>query len=615
MKKQYLQLIFTATIFLFVPALQAQTVVPGSLPGELSVSPTGAAVYTIPIELPEGRGGMTPQLSLQYNSSAGDGILGKGWGLSGWSYISRVAESQYYDGTVGSVDFINDGYALDGMRLINIPNSNIYRTEIDEVSRITANGFGKDERRSNTYFVVETKSGYKKYYGATDGSASRQFYGIYDAHPVRWHLDKVVDLSGNMILYYYERDPNYGEIYLRKIEYSKNDAAGAINSQFYTVEFEYKNITNNAFHLSTFLSHGENAYRYDVRKRLIAINVKYGTSDLIRKYFIDYTTGGVHGNEYLSEVKLVSGDESICYNPTTFVWNYNIADDAAAKQILIEDNIPFPGYPKLKITADVNGDGRADIIEASPGGNTLKALINNGQNNVTVYELDNFSPTKLLSGDFDGDGKDEILAENASGQVGLYKLYTHGFVKIGSYLTGTISFVGDFDGDGFYDVITKEGEMRKYCAGSSNIYNLLNISNRKTLEGVGNFEYRLGYFTGSSRMGIMKRDGYTLTHYIVIPNSETTYSLLPTFSFSFSIAPYLYDFGDFNGDGKDDLIALYWDGSDYTTEIHYSYGNGFTSIGYNMSYNAYWGNNYRLIDLNNDGFSDIVFISDGSVLN
>lgn len=80
MKKQYLHLIYIAIFSLLSIALGAQTVVPGSLPGQLSVSPTGAAVYTIPIELPAGRGGMTPQLALQYNSSAGDGILGKGVG-------------------------------------------------------------------------------------------------------------------------------------------------------------------------------------------------------------------------------------------------------------------------------------------------------------------------------------------------------------------------------------------------------------------------------------------------------------------------------------------------------------------------------------------------------
>jgi len=45
---------------------QAQEV--GTLNGQLNVAPNGAAVYSIQLDLPEGRGGMTPQIALQYNS-------------------------------------------------------------------------------------------------------------------------------------------------------------------------------------------------------------------------------------------------------------------------------------------------------------------------------------------------------------------------------------------------------------------------------------------------------------------------------------------------------------------------------------------------------------------
>jgi len=40
----------------------------GTLPGNFAVSPYGAANYSVPIALPAGRGGMTPSLSLNYNS-------------------------------------------------------------------------------------------------------------------------------------------------------------------------------------------------------------------------------------------------------------------------------------------------------------------------------------------------------------------------------------------------------------------------------------------------------------------------------------------------------------------------------------------------------------------
>jgi hypothetical protein len=51
----------------------------------------GAASYTIPLRLPQGRNSMAPQLDLVYRSDAGNGALGVGW----------------------SVEFDSGGYPLD----------------------------------------------------------------------------------------------------------------------------------------------------------------------------------------------------------------------------------------------------------------------------------------------------------------------------------------------------------------------------------------------------------------------------------------------------------------------------------------------------------------------
>jgi hypothetical protein len=46
----------------------------GAIPGSFSVSPSGAAIYTVPIEVPKGINGMEPKVSLVYSSQAGNGI-------------------------------------------------------------------------------------------------------------------------------------------------------------------------------------------------------------------------------------------------------------------------------------------------------------------------------------------------------------------------------------------------------------------------------------------------------------------------------------------------------------------------------------------------------------
>ena len=41
----------------------------------------GMLGHVVPLELPEGFAGATPSLSLSYNSGAGNGVVGIGWGL------------------------------------------------------------------------------------------------------------------------------------------------------------------------------------------------------------------------------------------------------------------------------------------------------------------------------------------------------------------------------------------------------------------------------------------------------------------------------------------------------------------------------------------------------
>ena len=58
---------------------------PGATPGSFNVSESGAANYSIPIAMPPSTAGMAPQLSLNYSSQGGNGLLGMGWSLGGLS--------------------------------------------------------------------------------------------------------------------------------------------------------------------------------------------------------------------------------------------------------------------------------------------------------------------------------------------------------------------------------------------------------------------------------------------------------------------------------------------------------------------------------------------------
>src|SRR6185369_11477817 len=142
-------------------------------PGSFGVSESGAATYTIPIQVPPGTGGMAPQLALSYNSQAGNGLLGVGWSLSGLSAITRCPRTMAQDGYRGGVNYdLNDRYCLDGQRLILVAGTEgtsgaEYRTERESFSKITAYGSAGN---GPAYFIVKTKAGLTLEYGNTADS-------------------------------------------------------------------------------------------------------------------------------------------------------------------------------------------------------------------------------------------------------------------------------------------------------------------------------------------------------------------------------------------------------------------------------------------------------------
>src|SRR5574340_557976 len=122
---------------LLVSALQtlAYAASPMTTSGQFAVSETGAATYTIPIQVPPGVAGIEPKLALTYNSQAGNGLLGVGWSLSGLSVITRCPRTLAQDGVREGINYdANDRYCLDGQRLIVISgvdgaDGTEYRTE------------------------------------------------------------------------------------------------------------------------------------------------------------------------------------------------------------------------------------------------------------------------------------------------------------------------------------------------------------------------------------------------------------------------------------------------------------------------------------------------------
>jgi hypothetical protein len=112
--------------------------------------------------------------------------------------------------------------------------------------------------------------------------------------------------------------------------------------------------------------------------------------------------------------------------------------------------------------ADIDGDGFADIVTTNYGNSTLSILKSNGngtfQSPVTVILPAGANPGFLKLADVNGDGKPDIVESNfGTGTVGVLLNDGHGgfsaptYTNVGNGPAGIA--VGDINGDGFPDIV------------------------------------------------------------------------------------------------------------------------------------------------------------------
>src|SRR5438477_4742885 len=117
---------FALLAFSLIASAHATDLV-GATAGELGVSPSGSASYSIPIAVPPGTTGLQPKITLQYDSLAGNGPAGMGWSVGGLATITRCPTSINIDGTgpgapgVHPVSYDSlDKFCLNGERLVPV---------------------------------------------------------------------------------------------------------------------------------------------------------------------------------------------------------------------------------------------------------------------------------------------------------------------------------------------------------------------------------------------------------------------------------------------------------------------------------------------------------------
>ncbi|GAB2504066.1 FG-GAP-like repeat-containing protein [Microbulbifer agarilyticus] len=423
----------------------------GQMEGEAGVSPSGAATYMVPIKVPQGSGGLAPQLAFSYFSQGSNGLMGHGWGLSGVSAITQCFQTLSQDNLI-AVNGRKDRFCLDGQRLVvdsayNYGQSGaVYRTEINSFRKVTA--YGSDGENPD-YFLVVSKDGKTSRY-------ERRNSGSYV-------LTKVTDSTGkNSVTYSYFDNDGKG-VRIGDIEF----AFGTGSTANARVDFIYEDrldIVPKSLVIGS----------EDLAKRLSRVEVSNNGNNF-RTYHVNYR------KKAASEIGVpLSRVNSIrecvgtsCLPATTFDWSiaqsYGFNPVSYCSSSSCRLTTEGRKFHKGGRVVDVNGDGLDDYVwmHKYDGDSYFRVALSNG----SYWVKQDYSRRAYDTGkaswhlvDYNGDGQLDLVHATQSGwSVSLFggSDFDGGTIALAvASDQSKQSLFQDVSGDGLPDLIVRKGDKK-----------------------------------------------------------------------------------------------------------------------------------------------------------
>jgi len=280
------------------------------------------------------------------------------------------------------------------------------------------------------------------------------------------------------------------------------------------------------------------------------------------------------------------------------------------------------------VAADVNGDGKLDLLAINAGDNTLTVLLGNGDGTFqtgVLYSACNNSPyctpLSLAVGDFNNDGHPDVAIADYVGGIDILLNNGNGTFQAPVYYAAPACSSGanpclggfpdneaglataDLRGDGKLDVVLTANSGAWVYLGNGD----------GTFQAPVNYPFPYGDtlaiadVNGDTKPDLVVPDFYNNSVWILLGNGDGTFQ--PAVAYATDWFPESVVVADFNGDGKLDFVV----GSDEGPYLTLALGNGDGTFrtGHNYDVGNWLGE--VAADFNNDGNLDVaVFGSNGN---
>ncbi len=221
--------------------------------------------------------------------------------------------------------------------------------------------------------------------------------------------------------------------------------------------------------------------------------------------------------------------------------------------------------PASVAVGDFNGDGRPDIAIANYGSNSVTVLLGDGAGGFTAAPGSPFAvgawPVSVAVGDFNGDGKRDLAIANHNDNTVTVLLGNGagGFtpapgspITVGSWPSSVA--VGDFNGDGRADLAVAneyDGTVTMLLGNGTGGFAAAPGSPLKV--GSQPRSLAVGDFNGDGKTDLVIANYGTSNVTVLLGNGAGGFAAAPGSPFSVGWNPQSVAVADFNGDGKPDL--------------------------------------------------------------